>query len=353
MPGCAGRGPRPRIACPVAARDRRKLGYQVLVQGFLARGRRSSWLMPPHRPWSCRVSSAKARHCCRTGQPAQIAFACVIWSREGPDAETGKNSSGSACRHAARCRQSWPGTVIIWSLPGALKGARRVRRAGRGNPPGEIPAGRPGPTQPTWPDTPRRRSSRTAAASKILPRTPPRSPAAPRRPSRTGCGMCAGASAAWSPGPGNGTPPFTRCWRPGTPSARSAARSAWTARPCSGPPASPTWTSSWSRPPAGTTNSTRSSPGSTSGGTRASPTPPRCTPNCKPAAGPAACRRCAATSARSARRPPRRCPSRPCPRHARSPAGCSATRRTSATTSRHTCPRSAPAARTSTPWPAT
>lgn len=31
--------------------------------------------------------------------------------------------------------------------PGAVKAARRVRRAGRGNPPGEIPAGRPGPTQ--------------------------------------------------------------------------------------------------------------------------------------------------------------------------------------------------------------
>jgi transposase len=35
--------------------------------------------------------------------------------------------------------------VVGW---GALRGARRVRRADRGNPPGEIPAGRPGPTQP-------------------------------------------------------------------------------------------------------------------------------------------------------------------------------------------------------------
>jgi hypothetical protein len=50
---------------------------QVLVQGFLARGRRSSSLMPPHTPWSCLVPSAKARHCRRTGQPAQMAFASV------------------------------------------------------------------------------------------------------------------------------------------------------------------------------------------------------------------------------------------------------------------------------------
>jgi len=47
VPGCAGRGPGSRIACPAAARDRRKLGYQVLVQVFLARGRRSSSLVPP------------------------------------------------------------------------------------------------------------------------------------------------------------------------------------------------------------------------------------------------------------------------------------------------------------------
>ncbi len=32
--------------------------------------------------------------------------------------------------------------------PGAVRAARRVRRADRGNPPGAIPAGRPGPTQP-------------------------------------------------------------------------------------------------------------------------------------------------------------------------------------------------------------
>ena len=52
--------------------------------------------------------------------------------------------------------------------------------------------------------------------------------------------MWTDASAAWSPGPGNATPPSTSCWQPGTPSARPAAPSAWTARPCSGSPASPT-----------------------------------------------------------------------------------------------------------------
>src|ERR1035441_11092778 len=34
--------------------------------------------------------------------------------------------------------------------PGAVRVARRVRRAGRGNPPGAILAGRPGPTQLGW-----------------------------------------------------------------------------------------------------------------------------------------------------------------------------------------------------------
>ena len=48
--------------------------------------------------------------------------------------------------------------------PGALRGARRVRRAGRGNPPGKTLAGRPGPTQPTSPNTPGRRWLPTAAA---------------------------------------------------------------------------------------------------------------------------------------------------------------------------------------------
>jgi hypothetical protein len=34
-------------------------------------------VMAPQTPWFCLVSSAKAGYCRRTGQPAQIAFACV------------------------------------------------------------------------------------------------------------------------------------------------------------------------------------------------------------------------------------------------------------------------------------
>jgi hypothetical protein len=55
------------------------------------------------------------------GQPAQIAFAWVTWCTEGPDEETGKNSSGSASRRAASCRQSRSGIVILWS-PGGRGG---------------------------------------------------------------------------------------------------------------------------------------------------------------------------------------------------------------------------------------
>lgn len=36
VPGCAGRGPGPRFACPAAGRDRRKLGYQGLVHRLAA-----------------------------------------------------------------------------------------------------------------------------------------------------------------------------------------------------------------------------------------------------------------------------------------------------------------------------
>jgi len=94
--------------------------------------------MPPHTPWFCLVSSAKARHCRRTVQPAQIAFDCVIWSRQGPDAETGKNSSGSACRHAASFRQSRSGTVII----SALSGLREIVICGSDRYAGVLPARR-------------------------------------------------------------------------------------------------------------------------------------------------------------------------------------------------------------------
>jgi hypothetical protein len=44
--------------------------YQVPVHSFLDRRRPSCSLMPPHTPWFCLVSSAKPRHCRRTGQPA-------------------------------------------------------------------------------------------------------------------------------------------------------------------------------------------------------------------------------------------------------------------------------------------
>ena len=47
--------------------------------------------------------------------------------------------------HPSRSRQ--PATGKTRPAPGAVRIARRVRRAGRGNPPGAILAGRPGPTQ--------------------------------------------------------------------------------------------------------------------------------------------------------------------------------------------------------------
>ena len=49
---------------------------------------------------------AKARHSRRTGQPAQIAFAAATCCSDAPVFEIGKNSSGSADKHAAPRRQS-------------------------------------------------------------------------------------------------------------------------------------------------------------------------------------------------------------------------------------------------------
>ena len=53
-------------------------GCQVLADVFVARRRRSCSLMPPHTPWSCLVSSAKAGRWRWTGRPAHIALAWVI-----------------------------------------------------------------------------------------------------------------------------------------------------------------------------------------------------------------------------------------------------------------------------------
>jgi hypothetical protein len=82
--------------------------------------------------------------------------------------------------------------------------ARRVRRAGRGNPPGAIPAGRPGPTQPTWPKRSSVPSHATAPAGRNHPRNPIPAPRRrrPRHPRKQ----------AWPHGPGPGTPRFTRRW---------------------------------------------------------------------------------------------------------------------------------------------
>ena len=45
---------------------------------------------------------------CATGQTRQTALACSAWSRAGPVVPTGKNSSGSSPRQAARSRQPLP-----------------------------------------------------------------------------------------------------------------------------------------------------------------------------------------------------------------------------------------------------
>ena len=56
------------------------------------------------------MRNANARHCCRTGHPAQIAFARATCDPDGPDDEIGKNRSGSANWQAAKERQCSPGT---------------------------------------------------------------------------------------------------------------------------------------------------------------------------------------------------------------------------------------------------
>jgi hypothetical protein len=65
---------------------------------------RSCSVVPPQMPWTCSVRSANARHSRRTRQAAQIALAFAACSRAGPEAEIGKNRSGSADRQAAADR---------------------------------------------------------------------------------------------------------------------------------------------------------------------------------------------------------------------------------------------------------
>ena len=62
-------------------------------------------MRPPQIPWTWPVRNANARHSCRTGQAAQTAFAAVTCSSDLPDAETGKNNSGSIDWQAASIRQ--------------------------------------------------------------------------------------------------------------------------------------------------------------------------------------------------------------------------------------------------------
>ena len=68
--------------------------------------RRSSSLMPPQTPASWPDSRAHWRQVSTTGQRRQTLLASSIWRRAGPVFPTGKNSSGSLSRHAARLRQS-------------------------------------------------------------------------------------------------------------------------------------------------------------------------------------------------------------------------------------------------------
>ncbi len=62
---------------------------------------RSIGVSPPHTPSDGRTSSANSRHCSRTGQVAQIAFASSACA-----SEAGKNTVVSASRQAASSNQS-------------------------------------------------------------------------------------------------------------------------------------------------------------------------------------------------------------------------------------------------------
>jgi len=69
---------------------------------------RSSADRPPKTPTRRAGSSqaiASAKHTSRTGHAAQTRLAAVVWASSSGAPTCGKNSSGSAVRHAARSRQ--------------------------------------------------------------------------------------------------------------------------------------------------------------------------------------------------------------------------------------------------------
>jgi hypothetical protein len=66
-------------------------------------------------PETAGVVIAQPRQLSRTAQPWQTRLAALTWFTAGPVVPTGKNSSGSACRHAASSRQlaSWVIAVLL------------------------------------------------------------------------------------------------------------------------------------------------------------------------------------------------------------------------------------------------
>jgi hypothetical protein len=75
---------RREISTETCSSSARPSSYQVPVHVFLARRRRSCSLLPPHTPCFCLVSSAKPRHCRRTGQPASGAVMYATSRGTGP-----------------------------------------------------------------------------------------------------------------------------------------------------------------------------------------------------------------------------------------------------------------------------
>lgn len=73
---------------------------------------RSSGVVPPQMPCASPLRMAKSRHCCRTGQPAQICSAVRICLDAAGPVAMGKNRSGSAARHALAARHSVANSVM-------------------------------------------------------------------------------------------------------------------------------------------------------------------------------------------------------------------------------------------------